>query len=123
MNLTGQPPYQKGKKPRESRGVARMPNKEELAQWAIILTLGCSVGPVGCRGRVTIHHCGTGAGGRKDHKKVIPLCIEHHLGKEGIDGKCMSKRAWQVKYRTEEQLLKITHRKLHHDKKDTAFTT
>lgn len=32
-----------------------------------------------------VHHCGTGAGGRKDHMKVVPLCPHHHRWKEAID--------------------------------------
>ena len=77
----------------------------------LVRVLGCIVGPFGCnyQGRdTTLHHCGTGAGGRKDHMKVIPLCHGHHLGKEGIDGKSMSKRAWQEKWATEEILHEAT---------------
>ena len=74
---------------------------------------GCIVaGSTPCEGRITIHHCGTGAGGRKDHKKVIPLCWGHHQGPQGIDGKRMSKRAWQEIYGSEEKLLKRLMRRL-----------
>lgn len=105
MNLTGRPVYQKGEK-RRSRGKARPKNAAESKHWENVLGLGkCMVGPFGCRGRLTIHHCGTGAGGRKDHMKVLPLCEEHHQGREGIDGKAMSKRDWQEKYGTEDFLL------------------
>lgn len=58
-----------------------------------------------CSGRITVHHCFTGGGGRKDHDKTIPLCHSHHLGPEGIDGKRMSKRAWQEKYGSEASLM------------------
>lgn len=115
MNLTGQPPYQKGTKPRRSRGKARPSNAEELRHWERVRTLGCIVGPIGCNFRnlpLTRHHCGTGAGGRKDHMKVIGLCWEHHLGREGVDGKRMSKKKWQEKYGTEEVLLKRVERRL-----------
>jgi hypothetical protein len=58
---------------------------------------------------MTVHHCGTGAGGRKDHRKVIGLCYGHHQGDEGIDakhnGSPQSKRAWMKKYGTEDMLL------------------
>lgn len=112
MNLTGRAVYQKGTK-RKSRGVARRPNAEEKRHWAKVAALGCVVGPAGCKGRVSIHHCGTGAGGRKDHMKVIGLCLEmHHTGPEGIDGKRMSKRAWQAKYGTEAVLLTRVKRRL-----------
>lgn len=53
----------------------------------------------------TVHHCGTHMGGGRDHMKVIPLCHLHHQGKEGIDGKYMSKRRWQQKYWSEYELL------------------
>lgn len=113
MSLTSRPPVQKGKKPPRSRGRARPPTKQEKLHWARVAALGCIVqGYTPCEGRVTIHHCGTGAGGRKDHSKVIGLCWGHHLGSEGIDGKRMSKRAWQDKYGCEEKLLKRTERRL-----------
>lgn len=74
-----------------------------------VASLGCIV----CR-RLTgiftpagIHHCGTYMGGGRDHMRTLPLCNEHHQGKEGIDGKHMSKRAWEAKYGTEEQLLEV----------------
>jgi hypothetical protein len=44
-------------------------------------------------------------GGGRNHMRVIGLCPEHHQGREGIDGKHMSKRQWEAKYGSEEQLL------------------
>lgn len=86
--------------------MANQPTAAQKRRWSLITKLGCIVGPsVYCNGRITIHHCGTGGGGRKDHDKVMPLCWEHHLGAEGIDGKKMSKRAWQDKYYSEAVLL------------------
>lgn len=112
MNLTKRPPYQKGMK-RKSRGKARPPTAIERRHWARVRALGCIVGPIGCKGYISIHHCGTGAGGRKNHKKVIPLCLDmHHIGPEGIDGKRMSKRKWQEKYGTETILLTRVQRRL-----------
>lgn len=71
-----------------------------------VAQLGCLI----CRGPATIHHTGTGAGGRKDHMKVLPLCHYHHQGDEGVDakhnGSPQSKRAWQERYGTEADLLK-----------------
>lgn len=108
MNLTNQPPHQKGNK-RLSRGKARPATKKERAQWEIIRAVGCilssRLGGAECHGRITIHHCGTGGGGRKDHSKVIPLCHGHHQGHNGIDGKHISKRDWQARYGTEDMLL------------------
>ena len=71
---------------------------------ALVARLGCMVGH-GCEGRITIHHCGTYMGGGRDHKRIIGLCWLHHLGPAGIDGKQMSKRQWEAKYGTEEQLM------------------
>lgn len=110
MNLTGRPVYQKGTK-QKRRAVARPPNAAERKHWDKLIKLGCvlhtHVNNEGfeCQGRITIHHCGTGAGGRKDHMRVIPLCMEHHLGAKGIDGKRMSRREWQERYGSEEELL------------------
>lgn len=102
MNLTGRPVYKKGQ-----RLVKRSnnPTKKDREYWGEIAALGCVVGPRGCSGRITIQHCDTGIGRRKDHKKVIPLCWGHHLGKEGIDGKQISKPAWESKHGTETILL------------------
>ncbi len=71
---------------------------------ARVAALGCIVKGC-CAQQVTIHHCGTYMGGGRNHKRVLPLCWEHHLGAEGIDGKRMSKREWEAKYGTEEELL------------------
>lgn len=92
---------------------AKPANSAQRKRWLLILWHGCAVGPsTYCHGRMTIHHCGTGAGGRKDHDKVICLCWGHHLGPEGIDGKKISKRAWQEKYGSEVTLLAKTEKLL-----------
>lgn len=66
-----------------------------------VAALGCLI----CYSPATIHHCGTHMGGGRDHMRVVPLCWAHHLGPEGIDGKKISKRQWEEKYGTEEELL------------------
>lgn len=81
---------------------------EEKRHMGRVAALGCII----CGGAATIHHCGTYMGGGRDHKRVIPLCWEHHLGAEGIDGKRMGKRVWEEKYGTEEELLKLVELKL-----------
>lgn len=117
MNLTGRPVYQKGQR-RRSRGKARPANAEERRHWEKVRALGCLLehtvfeGGFECEGPIAIHHCFTGAGGRKDHMKVIPLCHEHHQGAKGIDGQRMSKKKWQEKYGTEAVLLKRVQRRL-----------
>lgn len=88
--------------------------------WTAIIELGCIVGPsTYCQGRLTIHHCGTGAGGRKNDKNVICLCWGHHLGREGIDGQKLSKRGWQAKYGSEVSLMVKTQDMLDEQKKNT----
>ena len=109
MNLTGRPVTKKGEK--HTHGKA--PTSLDRKYWKAVADVGCIVqGLTPCEGRITIHHCGTGAGGRKDHRKVLPLCWGHHLGPHGIDGKRISKRAWQDKYGTELALLKRLERRL-----------
>jgi len=66
-----------------------------------VAILGCIL----CGGPATIHHCGTYLSGGRNHKRVISLCWQHHLGPEGIDGKVISKREWEKRYGTEEELL------------------
>lgn len=87
-------------------------------RWAAIIELGCIVGPSPhCEGRMTIHHCFTGGGGRRDHDKTIGLCMGHHTGDDGIDGPRLGKRRWQAKYGTETELLLLTNAMLTSPKK------
>lgn len=81
--------------------------KEQERIWQAMKEIGCAVRT--CRSHVGLarHHCGTGAGGRKDEDFVIPLCYYHHQGAEGIDrkqGKCLTKKSWQSRYGTEREL-------------------
>lgn len=86
--------------------MAKAATAAEKRHMSAVASLGCLI----CRAPATIHHCGTGGGGRRDHMKVLPLCHHHHQGDEGIDakhnGSPQSKRAWQTKYGSEEELLK-----------------
>lgn len=34
---------------------------------------------------VEIHHCGTGAGGSRNHMKVVPLCPEDHRWSNSVN--------------------------------------
>lgn len=101
-NLTQRPVYTARKQPN------RAPNAEERALWHQLLKLPCAVKlfrPVTpCDGRMTIHHCGTGGGGRRNHELVLAICAFHHFGAEGIDGKKYSKRGWQDVYGSETEL-------------------
>ena len=100
MNLTGRPVYQKGRSRRDRR--SREPNAEELRRWDRVRALGCMA--KGCSHRhPEIHHCKTGAGGRKDHTLVIGLCHLHHRGRQGIH--TLSRRVWEPRYGSEQEHL------------------
>lgn len=76
------------------------PTKKQLEMWDRLREHGCAI----CRNPyVHIHHCGTGAGGRKNHDFVLPLCEAHHTGKEGIHS--LGRKKWQALYGTEQELL------------------
>lgn len=81
-----------------------MSNKPTVADrkyWHQIKEFGCII--KGCDNPPHIHHALTGAGGRKNHRKVLPLCHYHHQGDEGLH--TLSRRVWEEKYGTEEELL------------------
>lgn len=106
MNLTGQAPHQKGKLKKRSKAALASHKR----RWELIRALGCILTHMGvnhrCAGRITIHHCGTGGGGRKDHDRVVPLCLNMHTGADGIDGRQnFSKRTWQEAFATEDEML------------------
>lgn len=82
-----------------------MVTKAEKEWQARVRELGCIV----CRRKglgetpASIHHAGTGAGGRRDDMKVLPLCPRHHAGKDGIH--YLGRKVWQRIYGTETELL------------------
>lgn len=91
-----------------------IPTKAERFWWERVRELGCVLRFLGhgkeCSGYTQVHHIGTGIGRRKDHKRVIPLCLNHHQGDYGFD--CIGKRVWQEKYAPEDVLLTIVKEKL-----------
>lgn len=66
-----------------------------------VAALGCII----CKQPATIHHIrkGMGMGQRNTHRKILPLCHNHHQGKEGIH--TLGTKTWQAKYGDEEMLL------------------
>lgn len=56
-----------------------------------------------CASQCEIHHCNTGAGGRKNHDLVIGLCYLHHRGEQGIH--FMGRKKWQAIYGSENDFL------------------
>jgi hypothetical protein len=55
---------------------------------------------------VSIHHCFTGGGGRKDHDNVIPLCWYHHQNGSELEP---SIHPWRARFEelhgTEQELI------------------
>ena len=83
------------------------PTSAQRERWELIRALGCilfRLGFGGCGGRITIQHIETSMGRRKDHERVIPLCHEHHLGKEGVSYAGGGRRNWEEKYKPEAHL-------------------
>ncbi len=79
--------------------------------------LGCILNVMGighyCVPEITLHHTHVGAGGRKNHDLIVPLCWESHLGVYGIDGRYkISKIDWQEKFATEDAMLETVERML-----------
>lgn len=100
MNLTGQSVYQKGQK----RTKANKPTQAQYARWERIRALGCSVSNHECNGKIEIHHIETKAGCKKNHDRVIPLCLAHHRGSQlGFHG--IGSKTWQERYGTEQELM------------------
>lgn len=81
------------------------PTKAQRELWERMRELGCCVDGCG-RYSPSIHHIGTGMGGRKDHDQVIPICFDHHQGVEGIH--TIGRRLWQKRHGTEQELLAKT---------------
>jgi hypothetical protein len=86
-----------------------------------VAELGCAV----CRriypphepGPVELHHPrhGAGMGKRSGHMSVVPLCVNHHRGNEGIHG--MGTKAFVQHYGvTEAELLAETLELINHTK-------
>ncbi len=71
--------------------------KQHMDRVARIPCLVCSDWPV------AVHHAKTGAGGRKNHMLVLPLCYTHHQGREGIH--TLGRKAWQAMFGTEDEML------------------
>lgn len=81
--------------------------KEELQHKAKLANMGCMVclklhGPHE-PGPVELHHLRSGGWGKGNYLTLIPLCINHHRGKEGVHG--MGTKAWERVYGTQQEFL------------------
>ena len=83
---------------RMAKTSATAAEKRRMAQ---VAALGCLI----CKRPAQVHHCFTHMGGGRDHKKVIPLCVDHHTG--GGHGVAIhaGKTVWETIYGTEQELL------------------
>lgn len=87
---------------------AKQPTKAQRKYWELVRELGCCVEGVHI-GPIAIHHALTGMGGRKNHDLVLPLCYNHHQGKDGIH--TLNRKVWQERFGNEPDLLEqINHR-------------
>lgn len=58
-------------------------------------------------GPVELHHRRSGGWGKGDYKTLIPLCVNHHRGREGIHH--MGTKLWELEFGvTQQQLLDWT---------------
>ena len=90
--------------------MANAPTKAQKLHFSAIVELGCIVDLENvnqrCASPAEVHHIETGAGGRRNHDRVIPLCTLHHRCRLGIHH--MGRRAWQSIYGTEQELFEKT---------------
>ena len=54
-------------------------------------------------GNVSLHHLRTGGWGKGDYRTLIPLCYNHHQGKEGIH--TLGTKAWERHFNVTQQEL------------------
>lgn len=86
--------------------------KAERAHKAAVAALPCAMcwrihGPHE-PGPVELHHLRTGGWGKGDYKTLIPLCVNHHRGAEGIHH--MGTKLWCAEFGvTQQELLAWTH--------------
>jgi len=85
--------------------------KDEIIHKGRVAELGCAL----CHhihgahdpGPVELHHLRSGGWGRGSYKTLIPLCVPHHRGNEGVHG--MGTKAFERHHGiTQQQLLDWT---------------
>ena len=82
--------------------MSKRPNAAERAYMGRVADLGCVV----CQQPAQVHHLtGAGMGLRAAHSEIIPLCMNHHTGNEGIH--TIGKRTWQERYGYEREFLEL----------------
>ena len=80
----------------------RMATKAEKIHMDKVASLGCYV----CLRPASLHHIrykGLGMGKRSSHFEVIPLCYDHHQGKNSIH---LDKKNFEKNFGSEKEILK-----------------
>lgn len=87
-----------------------MNTKERGERFDGLSQIGCCI----CRKPAQIHHLTghkyRGMGQKAGDEFTIPLCYDHHTGKEGIH--VIGKKTWELRYSTQEAMLDWVNDKL-----------
>ena len=83
---------------------------QKYKRYEVLAQLGCCI----CGQPAQIHHLigvkYRGLGQKANDDQTIPLCMHHHTGGQGIH--TLGKRAWELKYGDQAELLKETDEQL-----------
>jgi hypothetical protein len=84
-------------------------SKQERAYMGLVAELGCII----CGGIPEIHHNtkNRGYGAKSSNYDIIPLCVRHHRGEEGIHH--IGVKTWQEKYKDQDDLVKVVKRSIY----------
>ena len=76
--------------------------KQEQAYMGRVAELGCVI----CGGIPEIHHNtkNRGYGAKSSNYDIMPLCVHHHRGEEGIHH--IGVKTWEAKFRDQDNLVK-----------------
>jgi len=88
-------------------GFLKMATKPETQHKRDVAALGCALcvrlyGPHE-PGPVELHHLRTGGWGKGNYKTLIPLCYNHHRGREGIHH--LGTKLWEREFAVNQQSL------------------
>lgn len=86
-------------------------NKQERAYMGRVAELGCLI----CGGIPEIHHNtkNRGYGAKSSNYDIMPLCVRHHRGEEGIHH--IGVKTWQEKFGDQDDLVKRVRLRIYAD--------
>lgn len=86
-------------------------NKQERAYMGRVAELGCLI----CGGIPEIHHNtkNRGYGAKSSNYNIMPLCVRHHRGEEGIHH--IGVKTWQEKFGDQDDLVKRVRLRIYAD--------